>query len=211
MMAPPDFPTGYREWLDRNKGFTLLEVLVVLVLLSLLSGALFEGLSFTLRIRQGILTQMDRQRRGILQSFWIRSVISGTQPVSLPRKGNFIGQSGSVSGTSNGTLGGIPGAPGLYSLEFKKENNVLTLLYSDQYGSRFSLGQWDGAVGKFVFVYQFKTFDQWPPKTLVTTGYPQIPDSIMLQIDDQAGQGQCWVTALTGRREPKNTVLQIGI
>lgn len=208
-MVTSNFPARHRDWMSRNRGFTLLEVLVVLMLLAIVSGALFEGLSFTLRIRQGLLAQMDRQRSGVLQSFWIRSVISGTQPVSLPRKGNFVGKSSSISGTSNGTLGGIPGAPGIYSLELKKENNVLALWYSDQYGSRFPLGQWEGGEGKFIFVSQFKTFNQWPPKSLINE-YKQIPDSIILQIV-QAGQGHSWVSALSGRREPKDTVLQIGI
>ena len=145
---------GGRWHRQGSRGFTLLEVLVVLVLLSLVSGALFEGLSFTLKIRQGILGQMDRQRSGVLQSFWIRSVISGTQPISLPRKGEFVGQPEVISGTSNGTLGGIPGSPGVYSLELKKKDNVLTLNYSDQYGSEFILGQWPGAEGKFLFVHK---------------------------------------------------------
>lgn len=193
----------------RTAGFTLLEVLVVLVLLSIVSSALFEGLSFTLRIRQSILAQMEDQHRAVLQTFWIRSVISGTQPVSLPRKNVFIGKSDAISGTSNGTLGGLVGAPGFYTMELKKENNILTLLYSDQYGSSLSLGEWEGAEGKFVFIDQFKKYDQWPPKTLKGE-FRQVPETIMLQVE-QAGRSRSWVAALAGRRDPKNTVLQFGI
>lgn len=181
-------------------GFTLLEVLVVLMLLSMVTGALFEGLSYTMGVRRGILTRLYRQRSGILQSFWLRSVLSGTVPVAPPREGEFSGTLETISGVSIGTLGGISGAPGQYSMTFKKEEDTLSLFYTDQYGSRFTIGEWLNAEGSFMFIDNFISFDSWPPKTL-RKEYQQLPETIMIRVE-QPDKTRYWAAGVSGPRDP---------
>lgn len=203
--------THWRELLSKNNAFTLFEVLVVLILLSMITGIIFEGLSYTLRVRRGLLVQIHRQRIGMLQSFWLRSVLSGTMPVDLPRKGKFSGRQNKISGVSAGTLGGIPGSPGTYTLTLlHKEQDTLVLMYSDQYGSRFPLGTWQNAEGVFMFIDDFKKFKQWPPKSVIRQ-FAQLPEAITLQIT-QPHHVQYWAAGISGLRDPlKNTGLQQGI
>ncbi len=193
----------------KKNGFTLLEVLVVLVLLSMVTAALFEGLSFTMRVRNGIFSQIDQQRIGVLQSHWIRSVIAATIPLTEPREGEFLGKKDTITGASTNTLGGVPGAPGRYTLTLENKDNVLKLNYTDQYGAKYTLGTWEGADGKFVYIDNFKRFDRWPPLALIKE-YQQLPETIILRIDS-VKQTKYWAVSIPGRHEAKSTAVQIGI
>ena len=70
------FPRGRR-------GFTLLEVLVVLVLVSLTMTVLMQGVLYTLQLRTQFLTQQQRLREDFLPESWFRSSSAALAPVKL--------------------------------------------------------------------------------------------------------------------------------
>lgn len=60
------------------RGFTLLEMIVTLVIVSLLVVVLVQALSQALRIRSGIITHQRLSRIALLQEQWFRDSVAGS-------------------------------------------------------------------------------------------------------------------------------------
>jgi len=113
----------------RRGGFTLLEMLVVLVLLGLISTLLLQGFVYIINLRFRVLTHLDDLQRGTLQEYWFRSttaaIIADYQEGKYIFKGNqreFSGLTAAPLEASVGTL-----SPFTWQLQYK--NGITTLSY----------------------------------------------------------------------------------
>lgn len=208
---------------NKNNGFTLLEVLVVLVLLSLISTLAFEILHQTANLRNQFLDTLDELQQGVIREHWFRSSVSALTPDYPPEKEVvyqarksyvFQGTETEFYGLTLTALdndGGIP-TPFGWQLELKENETILRYRNSEE--QWWEIMRWKGKEGKFF--YQAKDnqwYKQWPPpedkqafekldeisKMIAVLDKPaQIPKTILLD-GKKDNQPFAWIVRILGK------------
>lgn len=173
--------------LARHGGFTLLEVLVVLVIVGLTTGLLLQGLQHTLRLQERFSLEMFNGRTGAMQSSWYREVVNGLMPDHGSGKNRFKGERQRFEGLTLAPLVGEPGSPVPFAFELRVDarSKVTSLNYvggEDPFASSdnsVAIMSWTGGEAEFVyFDEQGEPHDAWPP---FLGSWPQLPSSIRLR------------------------------
>jgi len=163
----------------RQKGFTLIEILVVMVIVSfitgLLMGALHQVYQLQLKIERGVGN--DEQRD--LVEKWLRNLIGALQAEHLGNNRDFRGERLALSGLSNislspKSLGGI--APFSLIISSSPEGRFSNLTYIQGMEKQPLI---EGDEGEMYFDFVDKEgarYDFWPPKP----DAPQLPALVCL-------------------------------
>jgi|WetSurMetagenome_2_1015567.scaffolds.fasta_scaffold19476_2 general secretion pathway protein J len=211
---------------NQKQGFTLLEVLVVLVLLSLISTLAFEILHQTANLRSQFLETLDELQQGVIREHWFRSSVAALTPDYPPettvvyqahKPYIFQGTENEFYGltiTSLDNDGGIP-TPFGWQLSFKENETILR--YRNKEEQWWEIMHWSGNEGKFF--YQAKNgqwYKQWPPpedkqafekldeisKMIAALDKPaQIPKTILLD-GKKGNQPFAWIVRILGKDRP---------
>ena len=88
-------------------GFTLVEMLVVLLIVGMVSGLLFDGAAQLMSMQARLERQLTRLRGEALRADWSRQVVQGLQPDYTDGKQVFKGTPRGFSGLS--TNAALPG------------------------------------------------------------------------------------------------------
>ena len=91
-------------------GVSLLEMLVVLVLASLLSTLLVQGLGFFLAGMEAVQRHSGRAAAVAMQQHWFSSTVAAMTPYLAPDR-NFIGDALAFAGVTQAPLNAPPGLP----------------------------------------------------------------------------------------------------
>lgn len=191
----------------RRKGFTLLEMLVVLIIVSMISGILFEALGQIYKLQSRFGVHLAETQQGAMYNDWYRQIVQGIQNDYNLGKDTFKGSSNSFTGVTTSPLSLDYGTPtGItLSLEYNSQNETTDLLYlaSDH---KTRLSSWPGQHStKFIYVDdKGERHDVWPPEFGL---WPQLPDMIMLQYQKD-GEQQFLVAAPRGPKEAKPPIQQ---
>ena len=188
---------------QRMRGFTLMEVLVVLILVAIISGLLMQGFTYMLQLQQRFAFYLREQQRQQLQSYWIRSLVAGVTPVPENETYQFSGEDAVLRGMTLTALTAPLGVPRYFELALKQQDEAWQLAYDSGQGKTavsWVLAEWAGGAGQFSYLDRGGQWhDQWPPKN--PTGY-QLPVAVRIQIAREAQPLQ-WIVAITGRRNPR--------
>ncbi len=183
-------------------GFTLVEMLVVLILTGLISGILFQALHQALRLQSHVGTEMDNMRQSAMLSDWFRQVIEGTQPDYADGKHKFKATARRIQALTTNPLTADQGALAPFTLELQFDNRrgETLLRYGEGAGAQVLLS-WPGDYGQFVFLDTDNAeHDSWPPP--MPKKPAQLPAAIRLE-----GQrdSQPWIllAALVGPDQPR--------
>ena len=188
-----------------DKGFTLLEVLIVLVLLSLVVSLLAAGLSMTFSLRERLLEQQQQLRVQTLESHWFRSVCSSFTPEQKPGGEHFSGTPLRIQGLALSPLLSAAGAPRRVELLLEQQGPVVVLQYRQDTGKLLEIGRWQADSGSFVFFdSEWKQQDRWPPRTFHESA--RLPRAILLKLD-LPGSSLSWFAPITGRMQPRPWVI----
>src|SRR5689334_15080098 len=103
----------------RARGFTLLEVLVVLMITSMVSVILFQGLGSILAIRNSAGATVLDLRNLVLQRNIISDPIRGIIPDHARGEHIFAGDAHEMHGLTIRALGEAAGAPRPFDLSFE--------------------------------------------------------------------------------------------
>ena len=149
-----------------EKGFTLLEVIVVLMISSLIATILFQGLSLVLDTRFRVANALTRIEVTGLQSSIITSPLRGMVPDHSNEPGVFAGDGRSLKGLTLNPLYGTNGAPTAFAMElgYDLTDNLTALTYYELGYDAVVLARWLGNTGGFS--YRGRTGDwnrTWPP------------------------------------------------
>lgn len=182
----------------RATGFTLLEMLIVLLLVVFVSMLLMQGMSQVITLRLRLLAQVERQRTETLEASWFKEIASYiSAPISGDKSGYFEGDDDEFSGMCLASLINGVGSVTHIRVWLEEEDNVLKLLYSEKKKEEWELASWFKGKGKFRYLDSRGSWRRsWPPASETTES---VPYGIMLEVDSLQGP-IIWYSNVSGRR-----------
>ncbi|MEK7991685.1 MAG: prepilin-type N-terminal cleavage/methylation domain-containing protein [Thiotrichaceae bacterium] len=196
--------------MKKYAGFTLLEMLVVLVLVSLISMLLMQGLSFVFQLKTQFVNQIDDLQQGALQEYWFRSSTRSLFPAGKESPYVFKGQKDSFSGLTMASLHeetGMP-TPFKWALLAQQDKTVL-YYYPDLVGQpalKWQIMEWFGHEGRLQYMgADGRWFETWPPAKFdfVT----QLPEAILFTGKRRQNKLQ-WLISVIGIKEAPIPITQ---
>lgn len=170
----------------RSFGFTILEMLVVLMIVGFITSILFQALGQIYKLQARFGLQLAESQQGAMYTDWFRQVVQGLQTDFPNSKDKFQGKETEFTGVTTSPLSTEYGAPTkiTLSLQYNNLDEVTDLLYMAN-ARKAKLFSWKGKNGgRFVFVDAAgEKHDSWPPPFGI---WPQLPNMILLQSQKDA-------------------------
>ena len=149
------------KWISKSpiKGFTLVEMLVVMVLLGLISSILFQGLSLIGKVQSRLIPNIQKQQKQMLQERWFRESVSGLM-AGVKNTEHFTGTQSGFTGISISPLHSNNRAPQLIEWEIATSDEQYILGYKQQQGLSWQIETYSSESQQPVFVY-LDSSGQW--------------------------------------------------
>ena len=188
-----------------QRGFTLVEMLVVLILAGLICAILFQGLDQAFRLQSRAGDEMDKTRRQAMLSDWFRQAIEGAQPDYEDGKHKFQATGRRISALTTSPLDAAPGGLAAFTLalEFDNRRGETLLRYGEGEDAPVLMA-WAGDHGRFVFLdADHAEHDAWPPPLAKKPA--QLPLAVRLE-GRRDGQPWALFAHLPGPDQPRPRV-----
>lgn len=189
------------------RGFTLVEMLVVMVLTSIASVILFQGLSFAFRVQERSGSELFDSQQGAMRRDWYRQTLQALMPDHADGEHRFRGERRRLGGLTLAPLRGGHGVltPFSWEIRYDAKVGVTNLGYGD--GNRDGISDepvltWAEDRKDIHFEYHDAdgiVHSEWPPFLGKTV--PQVPALIVLRLDGVGGP-EVILAAPKGPREP---------
>lgn len=164
----------------RHQGFTLVEILVVLVIVSLVSGILFQAMGQVAHLQKKFGVELVHAQQGEMLSNWFQQSIEGLLPDYPDGKNKFSGAERRLSGLTTSPLASENGVPSplVWELAFDADTGETRLLYGADKGA-VPVISWPGNKGKFTYLdSKGELHESWPPRLGL---WPQLPAAIRVE------------------------------
>lgn len=168
-----------RDVMKTRRGFTLLEMLVTLVVVSLVAAILGQAMFQLSRVEQLLA---GTQLNGLTQSVrmaWVRALIDGTLPGQPNTAERFKGTERRISGFSVEVPAFPENTAERYELSLQtapdgsRTRLVLTRPLAGGAATETTLLDWAGSMGRFGFLAADERWvSQWPPEQALPPGLP---------------------------------------
>ena len=138
---------------NSQQGFTLLEIIVVVMISGLIAVVLMQGLALVLDARLRVATAIDDLEQKGLEKSILTSALRGVLPDYPDGSDVFFGDKRRIRGLTLNPLQGTEGAPtgfGMF-LEFDAVSNTTFLTYFERGYDPLEIARWDGDIGEFSF------------------------------------------------------------
>lgn len=171
---------GFGTMAATDRGFTLLEMLVVLILVSMTTGILMQGLHQIFLLQSRFGHELFNSQQGAMYTEWFRRSVNGMMPDYHDGKHPFKGSAREFSGMTLSPLNAATETlvPFMWRLEFDPASGQTQLRYGAGEETPTVLS-WPGNSGKFVyFDGNNEPHDAWPP---FLGKWPQLPKAIYLE------------------------------
>jgi len=199
-------PSSFRV---KSRGFTILEMLVVLIIIGFITSILFQALDQIYKLQSRFGMQLAQSQQGAMYTDWYRQVVQGMQVDFANGTEKFKGSETQFTGTTTSPLSTEYGTPKTVSinLQYDRYAETTELLYvvGDQ---KMKLFSWDGGKNaRFTYVdTKGEQHDTWPPEFGL---WPQLPSMILLHV--QRDREPLIVAAVPrGTQEPKAPTAEMG-
>jgi general secretion pathway protein J len=167
----------------RGAGFTLLEMLVVLVLVGLVSGIVFEALHQVFLLQSRFGTVLNDAREGAMLADWFRASVEALLPDHPDGKHRFAGGATRMAGLTAQPVSADFGAASEFSWEIVRTPEGGSVLRYAAAGARQEVLSWSGSAGRFVYLdANGGEHDTWPP---AMKDAPQLPNAVRLEAERQ--------------------------
>ncbi len=163
-----------------QRGFTLLEMLVVLILTGMITGILMQGLHQVFRLQTHFSRELFNTQQGEMYTEWFRQSVNGLMPDYADGKHKFKGSQREFSGMTLSPLNMAAETlvPFVWRLRFAPKTGQTQLQYGSADDAPAVLA-WRGNSGQFVyFDANGEPHDDWPP---LLGKWPQLPKAIYLE------------------------------
>ena len=179
-------------------GFTLLETLVVMVILTLTLGLLLQLFTHVLQFKSSFLSRIETQRVQALGSQWFRQVVANVHTVPPNAEARFRGKSNQLSGSTFAGLDANAGVPTAFVLELVENDDGTDLIYREEGRLDWVIAKWPGSRTTFRFLDESGHWqDRWPPLQPIED--VQLPVAVMLAQLQNDGQS-LWLTRVRSDR-----------
>ena len=183
-----------------GRGFTLVEMLVVLLIVGMAGGLLFEGAAQVMNMEARFGSQLAGLRGEALRSDWLRQAVQGLQPDYADGKQVFKGSPRGFSGlTTNPLSAGYGGLePFALVLQHDAARDEMVLRYGAESDAPEIL-RWAGDRGRIRYAdSKWESHEDWPPPMGL---WPQLPAAIYIE-GWRDGAPWLWVAAPFGPTWP---------
>lgn len=172
----------------KNKGFTLVEMLVALAITSLVMTLLMGAMYYILQVRQKLASEVYDGEVTIRTQAWFRQLVHGIVPLDSNLPDTFEGDAKGFRALIAPTLSvALEGAPEPVQLRLESGSKGVSLIYQAS-GPAFAIATWPANSGHFEYVLRSgKTLDKWSPLEQVTDHAPR---AIALTLEMQDGYKQ---------------------
>jgi general secretion pathway protein J len=168
--------TGYQ------RGVTLLEMLVVMVIVSLVATMMMQGFGFTMGVYQRVVQSQKDTYREILVVSWLRQTLAN---LVSPRESDALvkGEATQISGLTFQPL--VSSDKGKTAIQWRlAAESSTSRLYYRELDQEFLVYTWQQqAEARFQYMDTHQEWhDHWPPDTATEQ---QIPTAVRLSVGDQ--------------------------
>lgn len=149
----------------KQHGFTLIEVLVVLIMTSLITAILMQALSLVLDTRFRIRDALINNEALALQKSILTQPVVGILPDYTDGPDRFVGESTRMRGLTLTPLQGTSGAPTGFGLliQYNSQSAMSELTYLERGFDPVKLAEWEGNFGSFSYRGQNGDWSRtWP-------------------------------------------------
>lgn len=164
----------------KSRGFTLVEILVVLIITGFIVAILLQGLHQVFRLQTHFGREIFLTQNGAMYADWFRQSINGLMPDHKDGRHKFRGERRLMTGLTLSPLdqeSGIP-APFAWRLEFDPRSGQTGLYYGEGRPGEPILA-WEGNTGNFIYMdADGEAHESWPP---FLGQWPQLPKGIYLE------------------------------
>jgi prepilin-type N-terminal cleavage/methylation domain-containing protein len=165
-------------------GFTLVEVLITLVLLSMVAAIVFGSLGQVLEARARLRPYLDRSEETALVAGWFRQTVHALIADYDTGKSRFTASANAFSGLTASPLLGPAGTPTAFTwaLDYVPALDVTLLQYTEKPSDSVEVARWSGKDAVFSYYGQDQEWRRvWPPTDLGTsTTALQLPQLVRL-------------------------------
>jgi prepilin-type N-terminal cleavage/methylation domain-containing protein len=168
----------------KQTGFTLVEVLVTLVLLSMVAAVVFGSLGQVLNARSRLRPYLDRSEETALVAGWFRQTVQALITDYDTGKNGFAASANTFSGLTASPLLGPAGAPTAFAwaLRYDAALDLMFLEYREKPHDTVEIVRWSGKDAVFSYYGQDQEWRRvWPPTGLdKSTTAMQLPQLVRL-------------------------------
>ena len=150
----------------KERGFTLIEMLVVLVLVGLITGILFSAFERVLDIRLRLAAFLEGVDVPTLVAGWYRDSVEGMIPDVVGGAYQFAGGPRQMTGLSLMPVEGVAGVPTRISweLDYQEDERRTYLRYQAENQGWQAIASWPGDLGGFYYCApDLSCYRNWPP------------------------------------------------
>lgn len=169
-----------------HQGFTLIEVLVVLIIVGMTSGVLYQALERAYRLQERFGIELFNEQQGRMAADWYRQSVQGLYPDFPDGQQKFHGDEHEFSGLSSNPLGIEYGAPApiRWKIQRNPKGGAMELVYVDG-DLETSIIRWSGNKAQFIYLDEkWAAHDRWPPPLGMAT---QLPTQIQIMAQHNGG------------------------
>jgi prepilin-type N-terminal cleavage/methylation domain-containing protein len=183
---PKSVPESPAQLVDNHAqaGFTLVEVLVTLVLLSMVVAIVLGSLGQVLDARSRLRPYLDQSEQTTLAASWFRQTVQALIADYDTGKNKFAATANAFSGLTASPLAGPPGTPTAFrwALKYDPAADVTVLEYAEKPSNTIQIARWNGHEAAFSYYGQDQEWRRvWPPTDLnQSAGIPQLPQLVRL-------------------------------
>jgi general secretion pathway protein J len=187
-----------------QRAFTLIEMLVVMVIVSLLITVIMQGFGYSLGLYQRVVTTQKNAYTEVLAYNWLRTTL-GSSVAARPKDVGLEGGALEVSTYTYQPLVEQMGLKTRISWRLVQDSESLRLEYREGKAS-FDVYQWPLATGRLEYMDAKKQWHGiWPAEK---TDAPSLPNAIRIQVN--SGQDiRNYVVSISTRKRPEVTMDEV--
>lgn len=197
---------------QQNTGFTLLEMMVVLVLVSLITVLLMQGFSFVVGLQERIRQQLIQIQDSELREQWFRMVVRSFHRGRSSDDAAFHGDAKQLSGLVLQPLNKVAGMPTTISWKIEQVGTDYFLTYQEEQEVPVTIMRWATATPEFRYMDDKGNLNEtWPPTTENTAftfdpfqrlNTPILPKGVVL-LDTSERTPLLWYVSISNNTPPE--------